>query len=184
MENKDYSKTAGYVYVLSNPSMPDVVKIGRSKYGGKARADNLYKKGGTGVPMPFFMEFEIWSEDCVSLEVNVHNELHLCRANHSREFFEVSVDDAVKAVLSVFACDYDLTVQCSDSCIDSISLLAMEHYNEDVKRDIDLNAHDTPSDMVLSKAITLFADQSHLLDMLSKYWSWRKDRKSLIKGTL
>jgi len=46
----------GYVYILTNPSMPGLVKIGRSKNGGRKRASDLYQ---TGVPTPFRKRSEL-----------------------------------------------------------------------------------------------------------------------------
>lgn len=57
------SASKGYVYILSNPSMPGILKIGRSINGGKGRADALYKND-TGVASPFALEFEMIFDDC------------------------------------------------------------------------------------------------------------------------
>lgn len=84
----------GYVYVLSNPAMPGIVKIGRSKNGGASRASNLYS-GATGVPEPFVLEYEALFEDCVDAEKMVHGWLADCRLSDSREFFKCDVGKAV-----------------------------------------------------------------------------------------
>ncbi|WP_299075861.1 GIY-YIG nuclease family protein [uncultured Paraglaciecola sp.] len=81
----------GYVYVLSNPVMPGIVKIGRSMHGGKGRADALYRND-TGVAKPFVVEHEIYVKDCVALEKAVHAAFSMFRINKSREFFETTPD--------------------------------------------------------------------------------------------
>ena len=92
----------GYVYVLSNPSMPGLVKIGRSKVGGNSRGKQMYK-GDTGVPTPFELEFECLFDDCIEAEAMLHDELGHLRVNPQREFFKMDEDEAVVAVLSMAA---------------------------------------------------------------------------------
>ena len=87
------SSDKGYVYVLSNPSMPGIVKIGRSMYGGQGRADALYKND-TGVALPFKLEFEVFTEKHQLLEKDIHADLEKVRVNSSREFFRISVEEA------------------------------------------------------------------------------------------
>lgn len=92
----------GYVYVLSNPSMPGLVKIGRSKVSGNSRASQLYK-GDTGVPTPFELEFECLFDDYAEAELALHDELDHLRVNPKREFFKMDVDEAVIRVLEAAA---------------------------------------------------------------------------------
>lgn len=92
----------GYVYVLSNPSMPGLVKIGRSKVGGNSRGKQMYK-GDTGVPTPFELEFECLFDDCIEAEAILHDELGHLRVNPQREFFKMDQDEAVIAVLNMAA---------------------------------------------------------------------------------
>jgi hypothetical protein len=89
--------SAGYVYVLSNPSMPGIVKIGKSIHGGNKRASGLYV---TGVPEKFNLEFEIFTNDIHSLEASVHKELDNRRVNKGREFFKISVVEALITIIS------------------------------------------------------------------------------------
>lgn len=97
----------GYVYILSNPSMPGLVKIGRSVGGGECRARGLYV---TGVPERFDLEFELLADDANELETLVHERLQDSRVNDDREFFMCSVDEAIHALLDVFASERDLRV--------------------------------------------------------------------------
>lgn len=90
----------GYVYVLSNPSMPGIVKIGYSKHGGQSRADALFS-GNTAVAMPFKLEFEILVEDYAALEAKVHSCYKSIRVNKSREFFWRTPEQATMTIISL-----------------------------------------------------------------------------------
>jgi len=95
----------GYVYILTNPSMPGVFKIGRSKNGGRARAVDLYT---TGVPTCFDVLTEILVEDCVLTESFIHESLGEFRVNASREFFRCDPEQAVEALFSAALSDWDM----------------------------------------------------------------------------
>jgi hypothetical protein len=92
----------GYVYILSNPSMPGLLKIGRSIYGGIARGKTFYQ---TGVPERFVLEFEIYTPEHEAVEAGAHERLKKYRANPGREFFACDVTDATEAVLSAHLSD-------------------------------------------------------------------------------
>jgi len=108
----------GYVYVLSNPSMPGLVKIGRSKVGGNSRGKQMYK-GDTGVPTPFELEFECLFDDCIEAEAMLHEELGHLRVNPQREFFRIDEDEAAIAVLNMAAYFRDHFVE---RCEDGLSI--------------------------------------------------------------
>jgi hypothetical protein len=92
--------SSGYVYVLSNESMPGVVKVGRSIHGGIHRSQALY---GTGVPSPYVLEFEIFTKDHEWLESQAHMSLRFSRVNPDREFFRCSPDDAIEEILAIYS---------------------------------------------------------------------------------
>lgn len=80
----------GYVYVLSNPSMPGLVKIGRTVRSVEGRANELYQ---TGVPTPFVVEHDVLSPNCAELEALAHAAFSEFRVGDGREFFRVSADE-------------------------------------------------------------------------------------------
>lgn len=82
----------GYVYILSNESMPGLVKIGRTARGVEQRAFELYQ---TGVPTPFKVEHCVTSPDCIALERDMHNHFPDVRVSGSREFFRTDIGTAV-----------------------------------------------------------------------------------------
>lgn len=76
----------GYVYILSNPSMPGLVKIGRTTRSVEGRANELYQ---TGVPEPFKVEHEVIAPNCADLETGMHEVFAADRVSPGREFFRV-----------------------------------------------------------------------------------------------
>ena len=90
----------GYVYVFFNPSLPGLVKIGRTQRNPAERAAEL--SAATGVPTPFMLVFDCAFADCESAERHIHDVLSLRghRRAANREFFEMSVSDAVKTVVA------------------------------------------------------------------------------------
>ena len=118
MTNSEYQDQGGYVYVLTNEAMPGIVKIGRSSRGGRLRANELYKSV-TGVPVPFKMEFEIYSDDPASVEIEVHECLQQNRVNESREFFRVPVVVAVQEVCQAAIQNWALYVSNESNYFDS-----------------------------------------------------------------
>lgn len=83
----------GFVYILSNPSMPGIVKIGKTTRDVQARAGELFQ---TGVPTQFEVEHYVLSPDCNWLEAWVHSILPDLRVSGQREFFRMSVVDAIQ----------------------------------------------------------------------------------------
>lgn len=81
----------GYVYILSNPSMPGLVKIGRTIRSVDGRASELYQ---TGVPTPFVVEHFVLSPNCVELEGDIHGMMPDLRVGVGREFFRCDAQQA------------------------------------------------------------------------------------------
>lgn len=90
----------GYVYILSNPSMPGLVKIGRTD---RTPQDRLRELNTTGVPTPFALEFAGIAQDSVRSEAEIHRTLSErgVRTSANREFFVLPVADAVDLVREV-----------------------------------------------------------------------------------
>lgn len=85
--------SAGYVYILINQSMPGLIKIGRTLRDSKSRARELYT---TGVPTPFEVAFEVFSESHEKLEADLHYAVYAFRVNDNREFFRYPLFEAIK----------------------------------------------------------------------------------------
>ena len=91
----------GIVYLLTNPVMPGLVKIGMTtREDMDARMKELYS---TGVPVPFECQFacKVKKSDCAKIEKALHTAFNPQRINANREFFRIQVEQA-KAILELF----------------------------------------------------------------------------------
>ena len=82
----------GYVYVLSNPAMPNLLKIGHTT--GRLQDRVRILSSGTGISRPFVLEAFFMSEHPKEDETRVHSELAEERAP-GREFFALRLPDAL-----------------------------------------------------------------------------------------
>lgn len=78
--------TKGYVYILTNPSMPGLVKIGKTTRDPNGRATEL---DSTGVPTAFEVYCSERTPDCDALEDIMHRDFDSCRVRPNREFFRI-----------------------------------------------------------------------------------------------
>jgi len=87
----------GIVYILRNSSYQEtIVKVGRTSRSSELRASELSRP--TGIATPFEVLYEEAVADCERAEQIVHGRLSEWRVNESREFFNVPLKDAVRAV--------------------------------------------------------------------------------------
>lgn len=89
----------GNIYVLANPAMPGLVKIGKSRPAALKRAYGLSKN--TAVPADFYVIFSETVYDCDSVELFVKRELARFRYNTKREFFALEPTLAGKWVAAL-----------------------------------------------------------------------------------
>jgi hypothetical protein len=102
----------GIVYLLTNPVMPGLVKIGMTAQKDiEKRMRELYT---TGVPVPFECQFacKVKKGDCVKIEKALHAAFAPQRVNANREFFRIQVEQA-KSILELFH-HTDVTEEVSD----------------------------------------------------------------------
>lgn len=91
----------GWIYVLTNSSMPGIVKIGRTARSPKERAAELGSSGGSGLPTPFCVAWCGPVSDSLYVEQAVHRMLEDKRLSKSREFFTVDVETARRTIEAV-----------------------------------------------------------------------------------
>jgi hypothetical protein len=87
-----------YVYILSNPSMPGLVKVGKTTTAPSQRMRELHS---TGVPTPFETELTVEVANCDASERAAHRPLDAHRVSANREFFKVSPRNAIEAILPI-----------------------------------------------------------------------------------
>jgi TPR repeat protein len=93
----------GFVYVMTNPSLKGLVKVGRTT---RPPSERVYElSSATGVPTPFQLVYFAEFADCSHAERALHalfTEMGV-RINGAREFFRLPVHEAVAAVVSLSA---------------------------------------------------------------------------------
>lgn len=89
----DGSRSWEIVYLLTNPAMPGMVKIGRTtQTDARTRLDQLYT---TGVPVPFELVFACRVANSAAVETALHTAFRPQRVNPRREFFQIEPDQAL-----------------------------------------------------------------------------------------
>lgn len=106
----DSSEVSGYVYVATNPAMPDIVKIGRtSQDDPESRISQLFN---TSVPVPFDLQYAAAVPDDPK---QVENALHIAfgpqRVHSNREFFKIEPEQAIAVLKLIDARDITDHVQ-------------------------------------------------------------------------
>ena len=85
---------AGWVYILSNPAMPGLLKQAIQIEIPLHELKKLVKQ--QGVPFDFVVEYQAYVSHPYELEQKTHQLLNNHRVNNNREFFRCSYEDAVK----------------------------------------------------------------------------------------
>ena len=85
----------GFVYILLNPSFPEMVKFGLTKRGSERRAKSLWT---TGVPTPFIVVYDELVSDAAKVESRLQSRFEGYRVHSAREFFRIPVREAVRAL--------------------------------------------------------------------------------------
>jgi len=112
-------KQGGIVYVLENPAMPGLVKIGKTSQSSVSRRLNdLYS---TGVPVPFECIFAGRVEDESVVESAFHEAFGPNRINPNREFFEIESYQATALLRLIAVEDVTPAVQKEAGSIDAES---------------------------------------------------------------
>ena len=88
----------GFIYIMSNPSHPGLLKIGQT---GKDPEERRKELGSTGVVEDFVLEYRALSEDYASIEREIHRALASVRTNPKKEFFSISVPEAVNKIREI-----------------------------------------------------------------------------------
>ena len=98
--NRQINKKSGWIYVISNPLLDGVVKIGVTR---RLNAmDRINELGSASVPFKFKVHSIIFSEDAFKLEHDLHiafDDYRVNKVNKQKEHFRVSLDAVKEEVL-------------------------------------------------------------------------------------
>jgi len=119
----------GIVYILTNPAMPGLVKIGQTTNEITNRMNELYK---TGVPLPFDCVFACEVDDCKLVEDALHEAFNPYRINPKREFFRIYPEQAI-AILRMLSKN-DVTPAVTEEINNSVSAVEKEASEQYKKR--------------------------------------------------
>lgn len=95
-ENMD-GEGDSWVYILTNKTMPNLVKIGFTSNTPDKRAKQISRS--TGVPLEFSVAYAFKCFNAHAFEGELHRYLKDYRINTDREFFQISVNEAKEAIL-------------------------------------------------------------------------------------
>ena len=91
----------GYLYVLINPTMPGLAKVGKTTRDPSTRVAEL--SAATGIASPFILAYQQLVPDCDAAEASVHAELARggFRVASNREFFSAPLHEIVELITKV-----------------------------------------------------------------------------------
>jgi hypothetical protein len=115
------------VYVLTNPAMPGLVKIGKTE--GEDASVRLAQLYTTGVPFPFTLEFACRVANPDDVEKAMHQAFGPNRVNLKREFFKIEAAQAI-AILKLLHVGEDATREVADQAtgVDAVDVEAGRRY--------------------------------------------------------
>lgn len=128
IDNIQDRTTLSIVYVLTNPAMPGLVKIGKTSADeAELRLRQLY---GTGVPFPFRLEFACRVTNPDEVEKALHMAFAPNRVNPRREFFQIDSSQAIAILKLLHTEETTETVAISLSDNDVSDAAAGEAYRK------------------------------------------------------
>jgi len=109
------------VYVLTNPAMPGLIKIGVTSDDVEKRLGQLYT---TSIPVPFECAFACQVEDAAKVEEALHMAFRNTRVNPKREFFKIEPESVI-AILGLLSIK-DVTPQIENEMTEGLDSIDKE----------------------------------------------------------
>ncbi|MBS1516107.1 MAG: SEL1-like repeat protein [Bacteroidetes bacterium] len=129
---------SGYIYILINPTLNGLVKIGKTSKTSEERAKEL--SSATGVPTQFIVAYDEFFDDIDLAENHVH-EILKNMGHHvfpNKEFFDIPLKDAIgilNETRKYFTNIYNN--------LDSEENIIIDEYEDEVKNDSSENSYDS-----------------------------------------
>ena len=116
----------GIIYLLSNPAMPGIIKIGKTTHEDvKVRMQQLYQ---TGVPLPFECIYAATVNNIDDVEKALHIAFNPNRLNPKREFFEIDAMQAIAIIKLLQIENVSNLVEQEAEVIDQVEIEAGQAY--------------------------------------------------------
>ena len=93
--NSPNNKTGGYVYILTNNTYPNLIKIGMTTSTSERRLKGV---NGSGVVDDWQVEWDYYCLRPWDLEQTIHLKLDDFRERNDREFFRMSIKQAINEI--------------------------------------------------------------------------------------
>ena len=127
----------GIIYVLSNPAMPGLVKIGKTTQDDpQVRLDQLYN---TSVPVPFTCEIAVRVTDVGQCESVLHQAFVQSRVNPRREFFNLEAEDIIPLLSYLGEEDVTPSVKPEGDAADPVDMRAGENLRRQRRPNMDFH---------------------------------------------
>lgn len=94
---------AGWLYVITSPSLPGLVKLGCTRRLNPAL--RVRELSSSSLPEPYHAHCFVFSDDCFELENNIHKYFDKERVNPDREFFRIEPKEAIYVLQKIFNVD-------------------------------------------------------------------------------
>ena len=94
---------AGWLYVITSPSLPGLTKIGCTRR--LNPSIRIKELSSSSIPEPFHAHCFVFSDDCFELENNIHKYFDKERVNPDREFFRIEPKEAIDVLKEIFNVD-------------------------------------------------------------------------------
>lgn len=94
---------AGWLYVISSPSLPGLVKLGCTRRLNPAL--RVRELSSSSLPEPYHAHCFVFSDDCFELESQIHKYFNKERVNPDREFFRIEPKEAIDVLKEIFHVD-------------------------------------------------------------------------------
>jgi hypothetical protein len=142
------SSQLSVVYVLTNPAMPGMVKIGRtSQDDAKTRIDQLYT---TGVPVPFNLEFVCKVPNSEEVEKALHLAFAPHRINPKREFFTIEAIQAIAILKLLHVQDATAEIENQPTTLEKSEVNAGIQYSKKKSPNLNFDEMQIPVGSVLT----------------------------------
>ena len=94
---------AGWLYVITSPSLPGLTKIGCTRR--LNPSIRIKELSSSSLPEPFHAHCFVFSDDCFELENNIHKYFDKERVNPDREFFRIEPREVIDVLKEIFNVD-------------------------------------------------------------------------------